>query len=443
LVKLLQAFRYELMPSGEQETKMRRFAGSARYVFNRALAIQNQERDKNGRKISGYAALCRMLTEWRNDPKTGWLREAPVHTGQQALRNLESAWARHFESLKKLKRGEIQPEAVVEPPQYKKKYRSSDSFRFPDPTKFHIEQHNNRLLLPKVGWIRYRNSRVVQGEVRNITVSRKGSKWLVSIQTEREADKPVHPSSSMVGIDLGVVRFATLSNGEVIEPCNALKKKQARLTRYQRMMSRRVTGRQNWKKAKAKLNALHCKIANIRNDFLHKTTTAISKNHAIVAIEDLKVRNMSKSAAGTRDNPGRNVKQKSGLNRAILDQGWTEFRRQLEYKQRWAGGRVLVVPPHRTSQECPCCHHISPCNRRTQALFLCVQCGYTGNADDVSSLNIERAGHARIACEVNGAVGPSAAGSRQMEVLLHHPRRNLRSSGRGACQKQNSLFVSV
>jgi putative transposase len=417
LVKLLQAFRYELKTTAEQECQMRRFAGCARFVFNRALAIQNQERSLAGRKLSGYAALCRMLTAWRNDPETGWLSEAPVHTSQQALRNLESAWSRHFDSLKKVKRGEIKPEQVIDQPKFKKKHQGRDSFRFPDPKQFRLEQQNNRLFLPKLGWIRYRNSRAVEGDVSTITVFRQGRKWFVSIQTKREVEKPVHPSRSMVGVDLGVVRFATLSNGEVIEPLNSLKKKQARLKRYQRMMSRRLEGSRNWKKANAKLNALHCNIANIRNDFLHKTTTAISKNHAIVVIEDLKVRNMSKSAAGTRESPGCNVKQKSALNRAILDQGWGEWRRQLEYKQQWAGGQVLVVPPHCTSQECPCCGHISPCNRRAQALFLCVRCGYTGNADDVSSLNIERAGHARIACEVNAAVRASAAGSCRMEVL--------------------------
>ena len=179
-------------------------------------------------------------------------------------------------------------------------------------------------------------------------------------------------------------------------------------------------------------------IAHVRNDFLHQTTTATSKNHAIVVMEDLQVRNLSKSAAGTKENPGRNVKQKSGLNRSILDQGWGEWRRQLEYKQDWRGGRVLVVPPHHTSQECPHCGHISASNRKTQALFLCIQCGYSGNADDVSSINILSRGirwlrdegqdtaHAcagwdttvRIACEVNGAVRPSAAGTLRSEPCV-------------------------
>src|SRR5215471_5939502 len=157
-VKRLQADRFELMPNGEQQRKMRQFAGSARYVFNRALAIQNQERESTGRKRSSYAALCRMLTGWRNDPQTAWLAEAPVHTTQQALRNLASAWSRHFESLGKRTLGQIKPEEVVVPPQFKKKHRCRESFRYPDAKQFRIEQNNNRLFLPKLGWLRYRNS---------------------------------------------------------------------------------------------------------------------------------------------------------------------------------------------------------------------------------------------------------------------------------------------
>jgi len=427
----LQAYRFELIPNGEQKRKMLQFAGSGRYVFNRALALQNQEREKTGRKQSGYAALCKMLTTWRNDPPTAWLGQAPVHPLQQALRNLEAAWSRHFASLQKRKQGQIQPEEVVEAPKFKKKHRCRDSFRYPDPKQFRIEQNNNRLFLPKLGWLRYRNSRPIEGAPANVSVCRDGDKWFVSIQTEREVEKPVHQSSSMVGIDLGVVRFATLSNREVIQPCNPLQKKQARLKRYQRMMARRVKFSKNWQKAKAKVNSTYRKIAHLRNDFLHQTTTAISQNHAIVVIEDLQVRKMSKSAAGTQENPGSNVKQKSGLNRSILDQAWREWRRQLEYKQEWLGGRVLAVPPQHTSQECPLCGHISPCNRRTQARFWCLSCGYTANADDVSSINILSRGievlrdegqdtaqacagwetTARIACQVNGAVRPSAAGT--------------------------------
>jgi len=99
------------------------------------------------------------------------------------------------------------------------------------------------------------------------------------------------------------------------------------------------------------------------------------------------------------------VKQKSGLNKAILDQGWAEFRRQLEYKMLWAGGLLLAVPPQNTSRTCPCCGHVSEHNRKSQAEFACVECGFQENSDLVGAINVLRAGHARLACEVNGEVG--------------------------------------
>ena len=124
----------------------------------------------------------------------------------------------------------------------------------------------------------------------------------------------------------------------------------------------------------------------------------------MVVVEDLQVKNMSRSASGTVEQPGRNVRAKAGLNRSILDQGWAEFLRQLEYKMLWAGGRFLAVPPENTSRTCPSCGHISRDNRKSQAAFACVKCGFADHADLVGAINILRAGYARIACEVNGGV---------------------------------------
>src|SRR6185437_13321414 len=125
----------------------------------------------------------------------------------------------------------------------------------------------------------------------------------------------------------------------------------------------------NWKKTVFQVNRLHRKIAHIRQDYLHKITHTISKNHAIVCVEDLQIKNMSHSASGTLAKPGKQVKAKSGLNKAILDQGWYEFRRQLEYKQRWRGGMVIAVSPKYTSQTCPECSKVDSCNRLTQSEF--------------------------------------------------------------------------
>ncbi|TAK08386.1 MAG: transposase [Candidatus Manganitrophaceae bacterium] len=397
-MKRRQAFKYELVPTGEQQRQMRRFASSCRFVYNKALALQKTNHDAGG-KFIGYVAMAKQLTAWRNNSETGWLADTPAQPLQQALKDLEQAYKNFF-----AKRADF--------PRFKKKGRH-ESFRYPQGCK--LDQANNCLFLPKLGWLRYRNSRVVLGAVKNVTVSQSGGKWYVSIQTEREVPEPVHPSRSIVGIDVGVARFATLSDGVVFTPRNSFKRHERALAKVQRAMSRKRKFSNNWKKAKTKVTKLHQKIANVRRDFLHKTSHEICKNHAIIVIEDLQVRNMSKSAAGTKEKPGRNVRAKSGLNKSILDQGWFEFRRQLEYKQAWRGGQVIAVPPQNTSRTCPVCGHIAKENRKDQARFKCVRCGFEGNADVVGAMNILRAGHARLACEVNGAVRPSAAGTHRSD----------------------------
>jgi putative transposase len=275
---------------------------------------------------------------------------------------------------------------------------------------------NSRIFLPKLGWVRYRNSRKVFGKVKNVTVSMKCGKCFIAVQTEREIDEPVSTSTRKAGVDVGVECFAVLSDGTIIDPADALKEHLNRLAQLQRRLARKKKFSQNWKKAKTKLTKLHSKIANCRKDFLHKTSTMIGKNHARIYVEDLKVKDMSKSAAGTIEQPGRNVKQKSGLNRAILDQAWGEFRRQLAYKLEWSGGDLVAVPPQNTSRSCPACGHVSAENRATRSQFLCVHCGFQGHADAVAAINIlncglqldSRAGHAQLVCQVNGAVTPSA-----------------------------------
>lgn len=379
----LQAFKYELMPDGAQARDMRRFAGACRFVYNKALAMQ-KENHEAGNKFISYVAMAKNLTGWRNGAETPWLKDAPCHPLQHALKDLEKAYKNFFE-----KRASF--------PSFKRK-GSGDSFRYPDPKQIKLDQANDRIFLPKLGWLRYRNSRDVLGEVRNVTVSQSGGKWFASIQTQRESEQPLPTATTSIGIDVGIARFATMSDGDFIAPLNSFKKHQQRLARYQRSMSRKVKFSSSWKKAKVRVQRIHSRIANARKDFLHKTTTTISKNHALVCIEDLQVRNMAKSAAGSTDAPGRNVRAKSGLNRAILDQGWGEFRRQLGYKLAWHGGMLLVVPPHHTSQTCPACAHVSKDNRQTQASFLCVDCGYKNHADVVGAINVLARGHRVLAC---------------------------------------------
>src|SRR5690606_2927784 len=154
---------------------------------------------------------------------------------------------------------------------------------------------------------------------------------------------------------------------------------------------------------------------------------SLSKSHALLCVEDLQVKNMSRSSSGTLEAPGRNVRAKSGLNKALLDQGFGEFYRQLDYKVQWLGGWLVAVPPHNTSRTCPVCGHVHADHRKTRAVFLCVACGHTENADRVAAQNIRERGlnslkgqdYGRIACEVNGAVRPSAAGTHRSEQLAN------------------------
>ncbi|ABB62657.1 RNA-guided endonuclease InsQ/TnpB family protein [Shigella dysenteriae] len=380
-MKRLQAFKFQLRPAGQQEREMRRFAGACRFVFNRALARQNENHEA-GNKYIPYGKMASWLVEWKNATETQWLKDSPSQPLQQSLKDLERAYKNFFR-----KRAAF--------PRFKKRGQN-DAFRYPQGVK--LDQENSRIFLPKLGWMRYRNSRQVTGVVKNVTVSQSCGKWYISIQTESEVSTPVHPPASMVGLDAGVAKLATLSDGTVFEPVNSFQKNQKKLARLQRQLSRKVKFSNNWQKQKRKIQRLHSCTANIRRDYLHKVTTTVSKNHAMIVIEDLKVSNMSTSAAGTVSQPGRNVRAKSGLNRSILDQGWYEMRRQLAYKQLWRGGQVLAVPPAYTSQRCACCGHTAKENRLSQSKFRCQVCGYTANADVNGARNILAAGHAVLAC---------------------------------------------
>ena len=391
VMERLQAFKFELQPNGEQAQQMRRFAGSCRFVFNKALALQ-QTRHAQGEKKLSYAGLCKALTEWKAQPETLWLKQTHSQPLQQTLKDLERAYVNFFEQR-------------ADFPRFKKK-GIGDSFRYPDPKQIKLDQANGRIFLPKLGWLRYRNSRDTLGELRNVTVTQFGGKWFASIQTRREVPAE-QPTGGIVGLDMGIARFVTLSDGSHLDPLNSFKKHQQRMKRYQRRMARKVKFSQNWKKAKAKVTQIHIDLGNARKDYLHQASATISQNHAIVCIEDLQVRNMSKSSKGNAETHGKQVRQKSGLNRAILDQGWGEFRRQLDDKLAWRGGHLIAVPPHNTSRTCPACGHVSKENRRSQAQFACVACGYKNHADVVGAINVLERGHRLLACGESAQSGRS------------------------------------
>ena len=386
MMLILKAYKFRLEPTPEQSQRLRQLCGCARFVWNLGLAETKRILD-SGEKLPSAFELNRMITVWKKMPEYIFLQDAYTDNLQQKLKDLHTAWKRCFD--KKL---------AAKAPVWKRKNEGRDSIRFVNFEKYCCLE-NRRVKLPSgLGWVKFRQSQRVNGKIKNATISQLAGQWYISFQVEIETAEPNHTSTTIVGLDAGVAKLATLSDGTVFEPVNSFQKNQKKLARLQRQLSRKVKFSNNWQKQKRKIQCLHSRIANIRRDYLHKVTTTVSKNHAMIVIEDLKVSNMSKSAAGTVSQPGRNVRAKSGLNRSILDQGWYEMRRQLEYKQLWRGGQVLAVPPAYTSQRCACCGHTAKENRLSQSKFRCQVCGYTANADVNGARNILAAGHAVLAC---------------------------------------------
>ena len=377
-----KAFKYKLKTTPEIEEKCAQMAGCCRLVWNKALAL-NLHRLDNKQPILWYNETAFWLTFWKSTEDLSFLNDCHSQPLQQTLKNLDRAFKDAFDKKQHNKRI----------PKFKHKGQH-DSFRYPQGFKF----AHNRIFLPKLGWVNYFNSRPLEGKPKNVTVTKEARSWYVSVQVEIEVVEPEHPSTSAIGIDRGVVVLAALSDNTHYQPVVSYRKGQTQLAREQRKLKNKKKFSNNWKKQQRKIADIHHKIANIRKDRLHWISNRISKNHAMIVLEDLKVANMSKSAKGDLDNPGRNVKAKAGLNRSILDQGWSMFAGMLEYKQQWRGGEVLYVPAHHTSQTCPGCEHVSPNNRQSQAVFVCECCGYENNADTIGAINVLARGHRVLAC---------------------------------------------
>lgn len=385
MMEVRKAYKFRLKNlSKTKEEKFRRFCGSARFVWNKCLSL-NISRLHNKQYIMFYNELDFFTKLWKKSDEYGFINECPSQIIQQKLMDLNKAIKDGFDKTQPNKRL----------PKFKSK-GDNDSIRFPQGFKV----KGNQIFLPKLGWISFRKTREIKGKMKNVTISYKAPGWYVSIQVEQNVEQPIHSAKSIVGIDMGIKRFLTLSTGEYYKPKDSFKLLEKILAKAQRSLARKKKFSNNWKKQKYEIQKIHAKIANIRRDYLHKCSNEISKNHAMIVMEDLQVSNMSRSAKGTIDNPGKNVKAKSGLNRSILDQGWYEFKRQLIYKQKWRGGDVIFVSPRNTSITCPekSCRHISKENRKEQSSFKCEKCGYKENADYVGAVNVLRAGHVRLAC---------------------------------------------
>ena len=404
--KTLTGLRYRLSPNPGHERLLAQTAGACRWLWNWALDYREgvwlaaRSAGAVGLRGSvGYVHLSSLLPGLKR--QYPWLGRAPHHVLQATLRDLDRAFSNFFAGRTGF-------------PGYRRR-GDHDALRFPDPKQFTVE--GDWVRLPKLGWVAFRRSRALPGRVRNLTVSREGRHWNISFCVEGTFALP-NAGLCGIGLDLGVAQSATTSAGEVIAFPVATPKEERRMRFLQRRASRRVRGSARRRRAHEAVAKLRRRLANRRRDAAHKLSTRLATTYASIAIEDLTLKEMTASAAGTKAAPGRNVRAKSRLNRTLLAQGHADFRRMLAYKCERSGARLVVVNPAYTSQTCSQCGHCAPENRESQAVFRCVACGSHINADHNAALNILAAGQGRVCA---GRLGVTPAGE-----LRTHPRSRLR-----------------
>jgi len=369
--------RFRLYPSAEQAIALLEHCAHARFVWN--LGNEQRLMYRPGRRHTpGYVEQCRQLTDARRAEP--WLAAGSQTVQQQALRDLDQSWRYFFAGTHRR-------------PGWRKQGRH-EGFRIAgrrgegsgctwDVRR--LNRHWGQVQVPKVGWVRFRWSRAVP-ECKSYRITRdRSGRWHVAFAVfPTPVDGP--GAGEVVGIDRGVAVSLALSNGEMYQAPGS----PSRVERLARRLSRAKRGSNRRQRAKMRFARVKAIGADRRKDWAEKTSTDIARRFDVIRIEDLRIKNMTRSAKGTLEAPGRNVRQKAALNRAILQSGWGLFAERLEDK---APGRVEKVNPAYTSQRCSACGHIAAESRKSQALFVCVACTYTGNADVNAARNIA-AGHA-------------------------------------------------
>ncbi|MEU6997877.1 transposase [Nonomuraea sp. NPDC046570] len=371
--------RYRLQPTPAQEAALLEHCGHARYVWN--LAVEQHAHWRPGlRSGPGFAEQCRQLTEARAG--FGWLRGGSVIVQQQAFKDFAQALANFFAGTHRRpgwrRRGRGEGFRIVA-------VRAGDVRR--------LSRNVGEVRVPKVGWVRFRWSRAVPVGVRSYRVTRDAAgRWHVAFAAIPEAI-PAPGKGEVVGVDRGVSVSAALSTGELLKAPALCDGEKSRLGRLLRGLARAERGSKRRGRVKTAIAKLKAREVDRRKDWGEKTSTDLARRFDVIAVEDLKIGNMTRSAKGTVEAPGRNVRQKAGLNRGILAGGWGLLVERLEHK---APGRVRKINPRFTSRTCNACKHVAGESRESQALFLCVACGWWDNADVNAARNIRdtAAGHA-------------------------------------------------
>ncbi|MFF3070636.1 RNA-guided endonuclease InsQ/TnpB family protein [Kitasatospora sp. NPDC057904] len=377
---MLSGRRYRLELDAAQAELCDMFGDLCRSVWNTALE-QRREYRRRGAWMNYVPQAAELADAKREFP---WLAEAPSQVLQQTLRDLDRACREH---------GTLRV-------RWRSKVRWSPSFRFPAGNLIRVERIGRkwgRAKLPKLGWVRFRWSRPLGGDVRSATVSRQGRHWFVSFLVEDGRSTPERHamSDTAVGVDRGVKVAATTSTGVFHDRPYTTPGEAKRLRRLQQQLSRCERGSNRRRVVVAKINAITGRVRDRRADFCAQTASSLATDNALVVLEDLRIRSMTASAAGTVEEPGRNVRQKAGLNRAILDKGWYMLELALRNAARTTGTDIVLVNPAYTSQTCHACRHVDPKSRESQAVFECTACGHRDHADVNAAKNIlNAAGHA-------------------------------------------------
>ena len=393
--------RYRLLPTPAQEAVLRDHCGHARYVWN--LAVEQHSHWRPGRKgAPGYLEQCRQLTQARAEYP--WLAAGSQTVQQQALRDFAQAMTAFFD-----------PGNPAGRPSWRKAGRD-EGFRITgrrgrqwDVRR--VSRHVGQVWVPKAGWVRFRWSRAVPPEVKSyrVTMDRAG-RWHVAFAAVPDP-VPAPGTGEVVGIDRGVVVSAALSTGELLH-CPALTgRERTRLRRLQRRLARATRGSNRRRRVRQATARLRARETDRRTDWAEKASTDLARRFDVIRVEDLQITNMTRSAKGTPENPGRNVRAKAGLNRGVLRSGWGLLVRRLEEK---APGRVEKIKPHYTSQRCSACGQVDRDSRESQAVFRCTACGFACHADVNAAINIA-AGHAVTARGGDGAARPV---NREPHLLL-------------------------
>lgn len=352
---MLTGRRYRLALTPEQAEFAETVGAICRAVWNVGLE-QRREYRRRGTWIS-YAQQSSELTEAKREHT--WLNAAPAHVPRQTLLDLDRACRTHGPFRIK----------------WRAKARWSPSFRFPAGDRIAVERVGwkwARCKLPKFGWVRFRWSRPLGGEIRSATVSQDGQQWFVSFLVEDGQTTPDRSASTTaVGVDRGVAVAIACSDGTVRDRAFLTAGERGRFRRLQQQLARQQRGSANRRKTLVAMNRIKRRERDRRQDFVTWTANRLATRHGLVALEDLKTRNMTASARGTVEKPGRGVAQKSGLNRAILDKGWHQLERALAQVARYTGSQIVKVSAAYTSQTCSKCRKVDRGSRKSQAVFRC------------------------------------------------------------------------